>query len=47
LPTSSVRALTRATGRDDRFRVENGRLAEATAVIEDNLARMRQLGFEL
>jgi hypothetical protein len=29
------------------FRVEDGRLAAATAVVEDNLARMRQLGFEL
>jgi hypothetical protein len=29
------------------LRVEDGRLAEATAVVEDNLTRMRQLGFEL
>jgi predicted ester cyclase len=29
------------------FRVVDGRLAEATAAVEDNLARMRQLGFEL
>jgi predicted ester cyclase len=29
------------------FRVEHGRLAAATAVVEDNLTRMKQLGFEL
>jgi predicted ester cyclase len=29
------------------FRIEGGRLAGATAVVEDNLARMKQLGFEL
>jgi predicted ester cyclase len=28
------------------FRVENGRLSSATAVVEDNLARMRQLGVQ-
>ena len=28
------------------FRVENGKLASATAVVEDNLTRMRQLGLE-
>src|SRR5215212_3301453 len=27
------------------FRIEEGRLAEATAVVEDNLTRMHQLGF--
>jgi hypothetical protein len=26
------------------FRVENGKLFSATAVVEDNLTRMRQLG---
>ena len=29
------------------FRIENGRLTGATAIVEDNLTRMRQLGFEL
>jgi predicted ester cyclase len=29
------------------FRVENGRLAGTTAIVEDNLTRMKQLGFEL
>ncbi len=29
------------------FRIENGRLTGATAVVEDNLTRMKQLGFEL
>lgn len=29
------------------FRVRNGRLAGAPAVVEDNLTRMKQLGFEL
>lgn len=29
------------------FRVEDGRLAGATAVVEDPLTRGRQLGFEL
>ncbi|MGH2781956.1 MAG: ester cyclase, partial [Thermoleophilaceae bacterium] len=28
------------------FRVEDGRLAGATAVVEDNLTRMRQLGLD-
>ena len=28
------------------FRVSNGKLAGATAVVEDNLARMRQLGLQ-
>ena len=28
------------------FRVEDGRLASATAVVEDNLTRLRQLGIE-
>jgi predicted ester cyclase len=28
------------------FRVEGGRLASATAVVEDNLTRLRQLGLE-
>jgi predicted ester cyclase len=28
------------------FRVEDGKLAGATAVVEDNLTRMRQLGIE-
>ncbi len=27
------------------FRVEDGKLASATAVVEDNLTRLRQLGF--
>ena len=29
------------------FRIENGRLAGTTALVEDNLTRMKQLGFEL
>lgn len=29
------------------FRVENGRLTGTTAIVEDNLTRMKQLGFEL
>jgi predicted ester cyclase len=29
------------------FRIENGRLTGTTAVLEDNLTRMKQLGFEL
>lgn len=29
------------------FRVANGRLAGTTAIVEDNLTRMKQLGFEL
>jgi predicted ester cyclase len=29
------------------FRVEGGRLAEVTAAVEDNVTRLRQLGFEL
>ena len=29
------------------FRIENGRLTGATAIVEDNLTRMKQLGFEL
>jgi predicted ester cyclase len=29
------------------FRIENGRLAGTTAILEDNLTRMKQLGFEL
>ena len=29
------------------FRIENGRLAGTTAIVEDNLTRMKQLGFEL
>ena len=29
------------------FRIEDGRLTGATAIVEDNLTRMRQLGFEL
>ena len=29
------------------FRIENGRLAGTTAIVEDNLTRMNQLGFEL
>jgi predicted ester cyclase len=29
------------------FRIENGRLTGTTAIIEDNLTRMKQLGFEL
>jgi predicted ester cyclase len=29
------------------FRIQNGRLTGATAVVEDNLTRMKQLGFEL
>jgi predicted ester cyclase len=29
------------------LRVENGRLVGATAIVEDNLTRMKQLGFEL
>jgi predicted ester cyclase len=28
------------------FRVENGKLSSATAVVEDNLTRMRQLGIQ-
>ena len=29
------------------FRIEDGRLAGTTGVLEDNLTRMKQLGFEL
>jgi predicted ester cyclase len=29
------------------FRINDGRLAGTSAIIEDNLARMKQLGFEL
>lgn len=29
------------------FRVEDGKLAGTTAIVEDNLTRMKQLGFEL
>jgi predicted ester cyclase len=29
------------------FRIVNGRLAGTTAIVEDNLTRMKQLGFEL
>lgn len=29
------------------FRIEDGKLAGTTAVVEDNLTRMKQLGFEL
>ncbi len=29
------------------FRIEDGRISGATAVVEDNLTRMKQLGFEL
>ena len=29
------------------FRVRNGRLAAFPAVVEDNLTRIKQLGFEL
>jgi len=29
------------------FRVEHGRLTGTTAIVEDNLTRMKQLGFEL
>jgi predicted ester cyclase len=29
------------------FRIEDGRLTGTTAIVEDNLTRMKQLGFEL
>ena len=29
------------------FRIENGKLAGTTAIVEDNLTRLKQLGFEL